>query len=112
MIAPAELTASVPGTNEPPRLTFIPNQSVATDSASGSIILNAGTRPLITLRATEPNPQNSLVLTAFFGTEGTMPAGASFTQVNIGTGVFTWTPQVSQMGVWGPGNASSGKPGL
>jgi hypothetical protein len=112
VVASQAPAASLPPVNEPPRLTFIPNQSIATDPNTGALLLNAGTMLVIIVSATDPNPQDVLSLTAFFGAEGFLPAGATFTQIGPGTGLFTWTPPVSQEGVWSPFNAISGKPPL
>jgi hypothetical protein len=112
VVASQEPAASLAPLNEPPRLTFIPNQSIATDPSTGALLLNTGTTLVIIVSATDPNPQDDLTLTAFFGVEGVFPAGATFTQIGSGTGVFTWTPGASHEGVWSPSNATNGKPPL
>ena len=103
------ITVTVTGVNDPPALTFIPNQAIATDPLTGALLLNAGTVLEITVTATDPNPNDTLTLSAFFGQQGNMPAGASFTQTGPKTGIFEWVPTPSQEGVWGPGG-SAGPP--
>jgi hypothetical protein len=102
------ITVTVNDENLPPRIDLIPNQEIATDPVTGTQQLNAGAKLTITVAATDPNPQDVLTLDAFFGVVGNLPPGASFSQTGPGTGVFDWTPDVTQDGVWGPGGAYPG----
>jgi hypothetical protein len=104
---------TVLGVNDPPSITFVPNQGVATDPSSGALLLSSGTTLRITVSATDPNPNDTLTLSGFFGTEGSLPSGATFSQTGPNTGVFTWVLTGStHEGVWSPGNAASGRPPL
>ncbi|MCK6548387.1 thrombospondin type 3 repeat-containing protein, partial [Myxococcota bacterium] len=107
------INITVTGVNDTPSITFVPNQAVATDPLSGALLLNSGTTLSLTVSATDPNPNDTLTLSAFFGTEGNMPAGASFVQTGPNTGVFTWVlTGNAHEGVWSPTNTAIGRPPL